>query len=89
MAVTQSAPALVASKPSASKYDPQQDFVEEVVIPFDDEDPADSSDYSYDENIPAPESEPKLEPAAEVNEPFDLSDALAQTSIQLKATRLE
>jgi len=51
-----------------------------VVIPFGDLEPADSDNYSYESNIP--ETEPK--PAAEVNEPFDLSDAIAQTSIQLK-----
>jgi hypothetical protein len=53
-----------------------------VIIPFGDEEPADSYDYSYEENIPSPEPEP--EPAIEVNEPFDLSDAIAQTSTELK-----
>ncbi len=82
--VTQSADAEVGGDKSTRTYDTQQDFVEEVVIPFGDEEPAYSSDYNYDENIPAPEPKPKLKPAQESNEPFDLSDAIAQTSIHLK-----
>ncbi len=73
---------------SGSAYDPQPEFSEEVVIPFGDEEFSDSSDYSYESNIPELESEPKpkpnLKPAADVTEALDLSDAIAQTSIHLK-----
>ena len=83
-----SADAEAGGDKSTRRYDTQQEFESEVVIPFGDEEPAYSSDYTYDENIPSPESEPKpklkLKPAQESNEPFDLSDAIAQTSIQLK-----
>jgi len=82
VAVTPFAHAEMAGEPSDRMYDPQQEFEEEVVIPFGDLEPAASDDYSYESNIPETEPEPK--PAAEVNEPFDLSDAIAQTSIQLK-----
>ncbi len=82
------ADAEVGGDKSTRKYDTQQEFESEVVIPFGDEEFSYSSDYNYDENIPLPESEPKLKPklkpAQESNEPFDLSDAIAQTSIQLK-----
>ena len=88
-----SADAEAGGDKSTRRYDTQQEFESEVVIPFGDEEPAYSSDYTYDENIPSPESEPKpklkLKPAQESNEPFDLSDAIAQTSIQFKATKLE
>ncbi len=63
-----------------ARMTPSQNSRSEVVLPFGDEEPADSSDYSYEKNLP----EPEPEPAAKVNEVFDLSDALAQTSIHLK-----
>ncbi len=86
--VTPVAHAEVAGDLLARMDDPQPVFSEEVVIPFGDEEPGDSSDYSYESNISELESEPKpkpnLKPAAELNETLDLSDAIAQTSIQLK-----
>ncbi len=82
------APEEVAGDKSAGAYDPQQEFSESVVIPFGDEEFSESYDESYESNIPELESEPKpkpnLKPAAEVTEAFDLSDAIAQNSIQLK-----
>jgi len=78
----------VVGDKSTSAYDPQQEFSESVVIPFGDEEFSESYDESYESNIPELESEPKpkpnLKPAAELTEAFDLSDAIAQTSIQLK-----
>ncbi len=86
--VTPVAHAEVAGDFLARAYDPQQEFSEEVVIPFGDEEFSESYDESYESNIPELESEPKpkpnLKPAAEVTEAFDLSDAIAPTSIQLK-----
>jgi len=76
------APAEVAGDKSVSAYDPQQEFSEKVVIPFGDEEFSESYDESYEKNLPEPE--PESEPVAEVTEAFDLSDAIAQTSIQLK-----
>ncbi len=78
VAFTPVTPALVAGQPSGSMYDPQQEFVEEVVIPFGDEEPVDSSDYSYGENIPAPA------PVAEVKKRVNMTQVFAQTTTQLK-----
>jgi len=71
--------ALVAGNTSGNMYDPRQEFVEEeVVIPFGDEEPVDSSDYSYGETIPAPE------PVAAVKKRVNMTQVFAQTTTELK-----
>ena len=78
VAVTYEADAEVIGEPSGHSYDVHSKNDESVVIPFSDEEPANSSDYSHESNPP------EAHTVAEVNAPIDLSDAIAQTSIQLK-----
>ena len=76
-AVTPVAHAEEADEPSDRRDDAPSENGESVVIPFSDDEPAGVSGYSHESNLPEPQI------TAAVNGPFDLSDAIAQTSIQL------
>ncbi len=68
----------VTGEPNSCTYDAHSEKDEEVVIPFGDEEPTDSYDYSHESNIPAPA------PAPEVNKRVNMTEAFAQTTTELK-----
>ncbi len=69
----------VTGEPNDRMYDLQPESGSELMIPFGDEEPADSSDYSYEENA---ELEPQV--VAEVKKPVNMSECFAQTTTELK-----
>ncbi len=73
----------VTGEPNRQMYNLQPESNSESMIPFGDEEPADSSDYSYEENT---ELEPQVgvKVVAEVKKPVNMSEAFAQTTTELK-----
>jgi len=67
----------VAIEPSARMYDSQPENKEKVVLPFGNEEPADLSEYSYEENIPEPYV------VAEVKKLVNMSEVFTRSSIEL------
>ena len=82
VAITSFAHADVTDEANAHMHNPQSENDEEVMIPFGEEEPADSYEYSYEENILEPEAAPQV--VAEVKKPVNMSEAFAQTTTELK-----